>query len=92
MKKFIINELEYVLEKDDGDIFNLDELKDKITDYFNTYDYIFGDMAYNKIRLKGFYNSDNKKCTKINDIKNLDNYISEYCAVGCKWFLLKKCS
>ena len=27
---------------------------------------------------------------RINDIKFLDNYIKDYCAYGCKWFLIKK--
>ena len=46
------------------------------TDYFYDYDYIVGDWAYGKVRLKGFYESDNKKCNKINDIKLLDDYIA----------------
>ncbi len=90
MKTVKINNIEYTIEKDENEIFNFTEIEEKITDYFNDYDYIFGDMAYNKIRLKGFYESSNKKRNQINDIKSLENYIKEYCAVGCKWFLLKK--
>lgn len=26
-----------------------------LTDYFEPYDYIFGDYAYDKLRLKGYY-------------------------------------
>lgn len=90
MKKVLINNKEYLIEKDEDDIFDLEEIKEKITDYFDNYDYIFGDVAYNKVRLKGFYNSNNKNVNEINDIKNLDNYIKNYCAYGCKYFLLKK--
>ena len=50
----------------------------------------FGDYAYNKLRLKGFCNFKNKNRKEINDIKNLDSYIKNYCAYGSKWFLLKK--
>ena len=46
-----------------------------MTDYFEPYDYIFGDYAYEKVRLKGFYESNNKNANKINDIKSLDDYI-----------------
>ncbi len=90
MRKVSINNKEYIIEKDENDIFDLEEIKEKVTDYFDNYDYIFGDVAYNKIRLKGFYESNNKNKNSINDIKNLDSYISNYCAYGCKYFLLKK--
>ena len=67
------------------------ELADSlITDYFEPYDYIFGDFAYDKLRLKGYYDSNNKSKSSINDIKYLDNYIKNYCAYGCHYFLLKK--
>ena len=49
-----------------------------------------GDIAYNKLRLKGFYESNNKKVKDINNYKNLDNYLKEYCAVDCRYYILKK--
>ena len=54
------------------------------------FDYIFGDWAYGKLRLKGFYKKDNKKVTKINNIEDLDKYIKNNCAYNCKYFLLEK--
>ena len=54
-----------------------------LTDYFEPYDYIFGDYAYDKLRLKGYYNSNNRN-------RNSINYIKKYCAYGCHYFLLKK--
>ena len=68
----------------------MEELESKFTDYFYDYDYIVGDYAYSKLRLKGFYDSNNKKSNKINDIKNLDKYLENNCAYGCKYFVLKK--
>lgn len=90
MKKIEINDYEYELVKNNGDCFNLEEIKEKITDYFDNYDYIFGDYSYDKIRLKGYYDSKNELVTPINDISGLDNYIENYCAYGAKYFLLKK--
>ena len=67
------------------------ELVDSLlTDYFEPYDYILGDYAYDKLRLKGYYDSDNKNINSINDIKYLDDYIKNYCSYGCHYFLLKK--
>lgn len=90
MKKIIVDKNSYELIKDSNKIFNNDEFMDKVTDYFEPFDYIFGDYSYDKLRLKGYYDSDNKNATKVNDIKTLDDYIENYCAYGAKWFLLKK--
>lgn len=86
----ILNNLKYYLEKDDSGCFDKSLVEDKITEYFIPYDYILGDFSYGRVRYKGFYKSDNKKASKINDIKYLENYIENFCSYGCKWFLLKK--
>ena len=90
MKKIEINGTKYEVIRNDKDCINLEELQEKITDYFSPYDYIFGDYAYEKVRLKGYNESTNKKVTKVNDIKYLDDYIKNYCSYGAKTFLLKK--
>ena len=90
MKNVELNNIKYEIVKNDEECFNLEEIKERVTDYFNDYDYIFGDYAYGKVRLKGYYDSKNKKATKINDIKYLDDYIHNYCCFGAKTFLLKK--
>ena len=55
--------------------FDYEEVKSLFTDYFKDYDYILGDYSYGRIRLKDFYDSNNKKVRKLNDIKYLDKYI-----------------
>ncbi len=90
MKKIEINGINYEIIRDDNNCINKDELAEKITDYFEPFDYIFGDYAYDKVRLKGYYDSNNKQVSKINDIKYLDDYIENYCSYGAKVFLLKK--
>ena len=90
MKKIEINSVEYEIVRNDKNCIDKDVLSEKITDYFDDYDYIFGDYAYEKVRLKGFYESNNKKANKINDIKTLDDYIENYCSYGASVFLLKK--
>ena len=39
-------EQEYKLIKNNKECFNLEEIEEKITDYFKDYDYIVGDYAY----------------------------------------------
>ena len=90
MKKVKINEVEYEIIKDVNDAIDKEVLAEKITDYFDDYDYIVGDWAYGKLRLKGFYDSSNKNCKKLNDISNLEFYIENNWAYGCRWFQIKK--
>ena len=90
MNKIEINGINYEVIRNDNNRLKKEELIEKITEYFDDFDFIFGDYAYEKVRLKGFYKSDNKKVKDINDIKNLDEYIKNYCSFGSKVFLLKK--
>lgn len=90
MKKIVLLENEYEIIKNEGDVFSLTEVESLITDYFVPYDYILGDFSYGKLRLKGFYDSTNKKVNKINNFDNVDNYLKEFCSYMCKHFILKK--
>lgn len=81
----------YELIKNYKDAFNEEEFLTKYTDYFYDYDYIVGDIAYGKLRLKGFYDEKNKKVNKINNFKNLEIYLKNNCATDCKYFIVKKC-
>ena len=90
MKTIEINNVKYEIIRNDNNCINKEELTEKITEYFDNFDYIFGDYSYEKVRLKGYNDSNNKKVTKINDIKYLDDYINNYCSYGAKVFLIKK--
>lgn len=90
MKTLLLNDIEYKIVKDYRDGFDEEKIIEKCTDYFSDYDFIFGDWAYGKIRLKGFYKSDNKKVKEINNIENLDKHIKDNCAFDCRYFLLEK--
>lgn len=91
MKKIVtINDVKYEVIKNENDGLDEDVLKEKITDYYDEFDYIVGDWAYGKLRLKGFNDKNNKNFKDINDIKNVDKYIKDCCAYGCKHFILKR--
>ena len=91
MNKKIITDIgEYELIKNYRDAFDEEEFKNKCTDYFINYDYIVGDIAYGKLRLKGFYNEDNKKVKKINNYNNVEKYLKDCCAVDCRHFIVKR--
>ena len=88
--EIVLNDIKYKVVKNYRDGFSMEEVENRATDYFNVYDYIFGDWAYGKLRLKGFYKKDNKKVSDINNIENLEKYIAENCAYDCRYFLLEK--
>ena len=88
--KINIENKEYEIIKDYRDAFNKEEFLNRYTDYFEPYDYIVGDYAYGKLRLKGFYDDKNPKSNKINKYSNVDKYIEDNCAYGCKYFIAKK--
>lgn len=90
MKKIEINGNEYEVIVNYKNGFDEEEFNVCYTDFFDDYDFIVGDIAYNKLRLKGFYSSDNKKVKRINNYDYLDDYIKEYCAVDCKYYVLKR--
>lgn len=92
MKKIELNNNEYELIKDYKNGFDLETLINKCneTDYFDSYDYIFGDWAYGKLRLKGLYNKDNPKYNDNNAYDKIDDYIKKYCAYECKYFIIKR--
>lgn len=86
----IIDNKKYEVIKNEKDGLDASDLEGKITEYFDNFDYILGDYAYGKVRLKGFNDKDNKNFKPVNDIAKVDKYIEDYCAYGCKYFILKK--
>ncbi len=88
--KIVIRDKEYEVVKDYGETTKDLDFQEIVTDYYDNFDYIVGDFAYGKVRLKGFYEHDNKLVKSFNNIDNVDNYIKDRCAYGCKYFILKK--
>ena len=80
----------YEVLENKNNCLDLELLKEKYTDYFEDYDYILGDYAYNKLRLKGFCDKKNKKFNSINDISKKEKYLINQCAYECNYFLIKK--
>lgn len=90
MEKIKLEDNEYEIITNNKNGYNKEELENKYTDYFKDYDYIVGDWAYGKLRLKGFYDKTNKKCSEINNFDNLKQYLKENCAFDCAYFVAKR--
>ena len=76
--------------KDYKNALDVEELKEKYTDYFYDFDYVLGDYSYDKLRLKGFCNKKNKNLNNINDYENVNNYLKDYCSYDCRYFIIEK--
>ena len=90
IKEIKLDNTNYMVLENKNDCLNKEELESKYTDYFYAYDYILGDYAYNKLRLKGFCDKKNKKWNKINDINTKESYLKNQCAYECNYFLIQK--
>ena len=90
MKKVKINNIEYELIKNYKDGFDESAVSELITDYYDSYNYILGDWAYGKLRLKGFNSKTNANFKDYNDVDKIEEYLNNYCAYGCKYFILSK--
>ncbi len=88
--KLRINNIEYEVIKNVGGDIDIEELSKCMTDYFEDFDYVLGDYAYGKLRLKGFNNKENKNFKSINDFASLDDYIKNHCAFGCHHFVISR--
>lgn len=80
----------YKLIENVRDAFNEEEFLSRYTPFYEVYDYIVGDVAYSKLRLKGFNNKTNRTFNKFNDYSKVEKYIKENCAYGCKYFVLER--
>lgn len=85
-----VNNIKYEIIKNYRDAFDKDDFISHYTDFFEDYDYIVGDIAYSKLRLKGFYDNKNKKAKEINNYKDVNKYIENDCAFDCRYYILKK--
>lgn len=67
-----------------------DEFKSRYSEILHKYDYIVGDWGYNQLRLRGFFEDQNRKSTRDTKISTLSEYVNEYCNFGCAYFVVKK--
>lgn len=88
--KITINDVTYEVVENNKDAIEEEMIKEKITDYFNEFDYLLGDWAYGKLRIKGFNDKNNKNFKPLNDYTKIHEYIKNSCAYGCRYFILKK--
>lgn len=84
--------MHFELIEEHRDAFDLEQFEDKYNEVLNKYDYIVGDIGYDKLRLAGFFRDDKKKTEIDKKFSAIEDYLFEYCNFGCAYFVLRKLS
>ena len=84
------NDIEFKLIEDYREAFDIEMMENRFTDYLLKYDYIVGDIAYEKLRLRGFFDDHRKGVPIDMKISNLEDYLVEYCNFGCQYFVFER--
>lgn len=87
---FRFQKVEFKLIEDYKEAFDIEMMEDRFTDYLLKYDYIVGDIGYDKLRLRGFYEDHRKGVPLDMKISNLEDYLVEYCNFGCPYFVFER--
>src|SRR5699024_8939045 len=69
---------------------DIEMMEERFTDYLFKYDYIVGDIAYEKLRLRGFFEDSRKSVPIDMKISNLEDYLIEYCNFGAQYFVFER--
>ena len=85
-----IDQQTYLLVKDYREGFNFDAFYERYQEYFEKFDFIVGDWAHGKLRLRGFYQLYQRRVPKDQTIDYLEDYLREFCNFECAYFVLAK--
>jgi|SRR5699024_8038810 len=87
-----INHMHFELIEDYRDAFDEEQFVDKYSEVLNKYDYIVGDVGYEKLRLAGFFRDSKTKAERDKKFSAIQDYLYEYCNFGCAYFVVRKMS
>ncbi len=87
---FTFTNVEYKLIENHKEAFDLEMMENRYTDYLLKYDYIVGDISYEKLRLRVFYENHRRGIPIDMKISNLEDYLVEYCSFGCQYFVFER--
>lgn len=88
--QIMIGDRQYELVKNHREAFDLEKTGERFSDILSRYDYIVGDWGYDQLRLKGFFDAENRKASPDQRIDTLEDYLYEFCNFGCAYFVIKR--
>lgn len=88
--QLLIDDKAYGLVYNYREGFEPEKLGERFSEILTRYDYIVGDWGYEQLRLKGFFDNDNKRAFPEQKIQTLEDYLYEFCNFGCRYFVIEK--
>lgn len=88
--EFMIGSRKYQLVTNYREGFNAERLGERFSEVLAKYDYIVGDWGYEQLRLKGFFDVNNRKSLPDQRIDTLEDYLYEFCNFGCAYFVIQR--
>lgn len=89
-ERYEFSGVEFQLIENYQDAFDLEMMEHRYTDYLLKFDYIVGDISYEKLRLRGFFTDSRKSVPLDMKISNLEDYLTEYCSFGSPYFVFER--
>lgn len=88
MKKIIESTVgTYELKDNYKDVFDIVKFQERyVSEIYDKYDYIVGDVSSEMLRLKGFYADLDKK----DNVKDISVYLNETCNYNTGYYILKR--
>ncbi|MGT2833296.1 YutD-like domain-containing protein [Streptococcus halotolerans] len=80
--------IHFKLVQNNKDAFNSETFGQRFSEILLKYDYLVGDWASDQLRIKGFFR-DNHNVRRSSRLSRIDDYLKEYCAFGCAYFILE---
>ena len=84
----MINGRAYEIIANVKDALDIEMLKEKYDPYLDQYDYLVGDVSSEHLRLKGFYD-ENDRVAIDKKANAIVDYLEEYCNPGSAYFILR---
>ncbi len=85
----VINKHKFRILENYRDAVKISLLEQKYDPYLEKYDFLVGDLSSEKLRLKGFYQSNSPKISIDKKFDSLEDYLLEFVNPGAPYFVLE---
>lgn len=85
-----VNQHYFHIIENHKDAFNQEMFEGRYSEILDRYPYIVGDIGFEQLRLKGFFEDKKKGADISKRFSAIQDYLLEYCNFGCAYFVLKR--
>ncbi|GAK00385.1 LOW QUALITY PROTEIN: hypothetical protein JCM19055_3470 [Geomicrobium sp. JCM 19055] len=85
-----LNNQQFELIEESREGWDEEAFQNRYSEVLNKYDFIVGDWGHEQLRLRGFFNDNNKKSGFDSKVSTVYDYLYEFCNFDCPYFILKK--